>query len=66
MKTKLIVSCPYCKENVEWSGNKWRPFCSERCKMIDLGKWASEDYKVSEKSMDESYATGFSIVKDDI
>ena len=26
--------------------NKWRPFCSERCKMIDLGKWAAEDYRV--------------------
>jgi uncharacterized protein len=26
--------------------NPWRPFCSERCKMIDLGAWASESYRV--------------------
>lgn len=26
--------------------NKWRPFCSERCKMIDLGAWAAESYRV--------------------
>jgi endogenous inhibitor of DNA gyrase (YacG/DUF329 family) len=29
--------------------NKWRPFCSERCRMIDLGKWAAEDYRVPEE-----------------
>jgi len=29
--------------------NKWRPFCSERCKMIDLGLWASESYRVPDK-----------------
>lgn len=29
-----------------WEGNEFRPFCSERCKMIDLGAWASEEYGV--------------------
>jgi len=29
--------------------NKWRPFCSERCRLIDLGKWAAEDYRVPEQ-----------------
>lgn len=38
--------CPYCKKLAEWEGNKWRPFCSERCKMIDLGFWAMGAYKV--------------------
>jgi endogenous inhibitor of DNA gyrase (YacG/DUF329 family) len=33
---------------VEWKDNKWRPFCSERCKMVDLGTWAKEDYRVSD------------------
>jgi endogenous inhibitor of DNA gyrase (YacG/DUF329 family) len=36
--------------------NKWRPFCSERCKMIDLGAWAAESYRVpaeEEESPDE-------------
>jgi len=44
----LKVKCPKCKKEVLWDNNKWRPFCSERCKMIDLGAWAKEDYRVSE------------------
>jgi endogenous inhibitor of DNA gyrase (YacG/DUF329 family) len=41
------VSCPRCDAITEYSPeNKWRPFCSERCKMIDLGKWAAEDYRL--------------------
>ena len=39
----MIVKCPICKKPVEWSEkNPWRPFCSERCKLIDLGEWASD------------------------
>ena len=39
--------CPRCGLHVEWStGNKSRPFCSERCKLIDLGQWATEAYRV--------------------
>ena len=44
----LKVKCPNCKKEVQWEDNKWRPFCSERCKMIDLGTWAKEDYRISE------------------
>lgn len=41
------VRCPQCGGESPWSeSNKWRPFCSERCKMIDLGAWASESYRV--------------------
>jgi endogenous inhibitor of DNA gyrase (YacG/DUF329 family) len=41
------VSCPHCGKPVDWSSSSpWRPFCSERCKMIDLGAWASEGYRV--------------------
>jgi endogenous inhibitor of DNA gyrase (YacG/DUF329 family) len=41
------VACPRCGTKAPFSPkNKWRPFCSERCKMIDLGKWAAEDYRV--------------------
>ena len=42
------IKCPQCKKEVKWDNNKWRPFCSERCKMIDLGTWAKEDYRISE------------------
>lgn len=42
-----IVNCPTCGKSVEWRPeNRWRPFCSERCKLIDLGGWASESYWV--------------------
>ena len=41
-----MKKCPLCKKPVEWQGNEFRPFCSERCKLIDLGAWASEAYAV--------------------
>jgi len=41
------VRCPQCGGESLWSAeNKYRPFCSERCKLIDLGAWASEAYRV--------------------
>lgn len=47
-KPATLVNCPTCDKPVEWiEQNKWRPFCSERCKLIDLGEWASEGYKVN-------------------
>ena len=38
--------CPRCGKPSSWSGNPSRPFCSERCKLIDLGAWAAEEYRV--------------------
>lgn len=38
--------CPRCGEASTWEGNPFRPFCSERCKLIDLGAWASDEYKL--------------------
>ncbi len=36
----MQVSCPHCGRRHDWSrDNPWRPFCSERCKMVDLGEW---------------------------
>ena len=43
----MNVKCPTCKKVVQWAENDYRPFCSERCKMIDLGTWANEEYSVS-------------------
>lgn len=41
------VACPTCGKAVEWQPeNRYRPFCSERCKLIDLGAWANESYRV--------------------
>lgn len=42
-----VVSCPTCGKGVAWvPENASRPFCSERCKLIDLGAWATEGYRV--------------------
>jgi len=44
------VKCPTCATSVVWSNkNRWRPFCSERCKMIDLGAWADESHHIPGK-----------------
>lgn len=46
--TAKIVACPNCGTEVVWdSSSKWRPFCSERCRLIDLGKWFEEEHKIS-------------------
>ncbi|MGY2490145.1 DNA gyrase inhibitor YacG [Cupriavidus sp. CP313] len=45
-----VVKCPTCGTEVAWvPENKFRPFCSERCKQIDLGAWASEKYVIGGK-----------------
>ena len=42
-----FASCPHCNAQVAWvAENPYRPFCSERCKLIDLGDWATEKYRV--------------------
>lgn len=42
-----VVDCPTCGKKVEWvEKNRYRPFCSERCKQIDLGAWAEEKYVI--------------------
>jgi endogenous inhibitor of DNA gyrase (YacG/DUF329 family) len=42
-----IVRCPTCKQDVEYTkANSFRPFCSDRCKILDLGAWADEQYRV--------------------
>nr|WP_314899124.1 DNA gyrase inhibitor YacG [uncultured Deefgea sp.] len=47
MKSQINVSCPICKCKTIYSNtNQYRPFCSERCKSIDLGAWADETYRI--------------------
>ena len=41
------IRCPQCGGEALWAPeNSWRPFCSERCKQIDLGAWASDAYRI--------------------
>jgi endogenous inhibitor of DNA gyrase (YacG/DUF329 family) len=54
-KPGRLVPCPCCGKPAEFSAaNRWRPFCSERCRTADLGAWASEQYRVPAKPEDES------------
>ncbi|WP_444884061.1 DNA gyrase inhibitor YacG [Microbulbifer sp. PSTR4-B] len=46
------LNCPTCKKPIEWSDKfPFKPFCSERCKLIDLGEWASEGHKIPGESI---------------
>ena len=47
------VPCPTCRRPVDFSdASPWRPFCSERCKLIDLGAWAAEQHKIAGEPVD--------------
>ena len=52
MVGQLIVPCPVCGKWEAWEGNPHRPFCTERCRDRDLGRWAEEDYRIQGESVD--------------
>jgi len=59
MQTKVppTVSCPHCGIEHQWdANNRFRPFCSERCKLIDLGKWANEEYRVAQPDNEPEFS----------
>jgi endogenous inhibitor of DNA gyrase (YacG/DUF329 family) len=45
-----VVKCPRCGKETNFEGNEFRPFCSERCKLIDFGAWADEQYSVPDET----------------
>lgn len=50
----MNVQCPTCQKTVEWiPENVYRPFCCERCKLIDLGEWASGGRAIAGNSVEE-------------
>ena len=42
----MQVKCPTCQRAIEWADAPYRPFCSERCRLIDLGGWLSERHAI--------------------
>jgi len=54
------VACPTCGRELEWTGAPFRPFCSERCRLIDLGAWFSEQRAIP----DDSAAAGAAAEED--
>lgn len=54
MSAPRTVRCPTCAAPVAWTPQaRFRPFCSERCKLIDLGAWANEAYRVPAVERDD-------------
>jgi endogenous inhibitor of DNA gyrase (YacG/DUF329 family) len=46
-----VVKCPHCGKETEFAGNEYRPFCSERCKLLDFGAWVDEEYNLPAESL---------------
>jgi endogenous inhibitor of DNA gyrase (YacG/DUF329 family) len=55
----MKIKCPTCKKKTSWNDNKSRPFCSERCRLLDLGKWLNEEYKIECEETDFSGSQDF-------
>lgn len=55
----LTVACPTCAAPVEWTAtNPYRPFCCERCKLIDLGAWAAEEHAIAGNPLEDELFSG--------
>ncbi|HET9218388.1 MAG TPA: DNA gyrase inhibitor YacG [Terriglobia bacterium] len=52
------MTCPTCKREITSTDNPFRPFCSERCKMIDLGRWAGGEYRLASEEKPPDAARG--------
>ncbi len=46
------VKCPTCRKETAWKNNPHRPFCSDRCRLIDLGAWTQERYRIPAEETD--------------
>jgi endogenous inhibitor of DNA gyrase (YacG/DUF329 family) len=54
MNATKRYECPTCKREISWNSDfPWRPFCSERCKMVDLGAWLANDRAIAGEPADE-------------
>ncbi len=54
-----IVQCPTCGASVEWKvESTYRPFCCERCKLIDLGAWAAEEHAIPGNDLEDELFSG--------
>jgi uncharacterized protein len=49
----MILKCPRCGKDTESAGNPYRPFCSEHCKLLDLGNWIEGVYRIPKKNADD-------------
>lgn len=55
----MQVACPTCQKTVEWNASaRWRPFCSKRCRLIDLGDWFDERHRIPDTEPGRDPANG--------
>lgn len=55
MTEPTLVPCPTCGKSVEWSdASPYKPFCSRRCRLIDLGEWLDEGHRISGEEQDDN------------
>ena len=50
-----LVRCPTCRKAGQWFEARYGPFCSHRCKLVDLGKWLNEEHTISEPLAPEHF-----------
>ncbi|MGE0824463.1 MAG: DNA gyrase inhibitor YacG [Candidatus Binatia bacterium] len=62
---KRPVKCPMCRRETQWIGNPYRPFCSERCRTLDLGAWASESYRIPGQTTEEASSSESELAETD-
>ena len=51
----LRVKCPTCRKECSWDNNPHRPFCSDRCQLIDLGAWTEERYRIPGRKVETQF-----------
>jgi endogenous inhibitor of DNA gyrase (YacG/DUF329 family) len=56
MAKSTLVKCPTCGKENDFNADPLGPFCSTRCKLVDLGKWFDEDYRISEPLRPDHFA----------
>ena len=49
-----VIKCPSCGKEIEYELSEFRPFCSERCQLLDFGAWADEEYSLPAQSVSPS------------
>ena len=65
MSETITVNCPTCGKTVVWGEiSPFRPFCSKRCQLIDLGEWAAEEKRIFPKAMTGAKSQSSDILSD--
>ena len=58
------MKCPTCGKSIEWKDNPSRPFCCERCQLVDLGRWVEGEYRVPGEQLPEEQADSLPVTSD--